>query len=119
MLLLLQAETLSASSVESEIVRKSFDDAITMAGKLGFLHNQALGNERAGVYFLEQGDNAWASTYLSRARHLFREWGAMGKVNQMDLKYRDLFEKDSEPRPCRFLKAKSRLLMSKKSFEGL
>jgi hypothetical protein len=90
-----------------------------MAGKLGFLHNQALGNERAGVYFLEQGDNAWASTYLSRARQLFREWGAMAKVKQMDLKYKDLFEKESELRPGRFLKAQSRLSISKKKFENL
>jgi hypothetical protein len=119
MLLLLQAETLSASSAESEVVRKSFDDAITMAGKLGFLHNQALGNERAGVYFLEQGDNAWASTYLSRARQLFREWGAMAKVKQMDLKYRDLFEKESEPLLCSSLNAQSRLSISKENYEGL
>lgn len=36
MLLLLQAETLSASSMDSEVVRKSFDHAIAMAGKLVF-----------------------------------------------------------------------------------
>jgi hypothetical protein len=29
-------------------------DAITAAGKLGFMHHQAVGNELAGVYFLEQ-----------------------------------------------------------------
>jgi hypothetical protein len=120
MVLLLQAETLSASSADCEVVRKSFDNAITMAGKLGFLHNQALGNERAGVYFLEQGDNAWASTYLSRARQLYREWGAMAKFEQMDLKYRCLFESESEPRPSHFLKAQPRLSMiSKKTFEDL
>jgi hypothetical protein len=120
MILLLQAETLPASSADSEDVRKSFDNAITMAGKLGFLHNQALGNERAGVYFLEQGDNAWASTYLSRARQLFREWGAMAKVDQMDLKYRHLFESESAPRPSRSLKAQQRLSMiSKQYFESL
>jgi hypothetical protein len=120
MILLLQAETLPASSADSEDVRKSFDNAITMAGKLGFLHNQALGNERAGVYFLEQGDNAWASTYLSRARQLFREWGAMAKVDQMDLKYRHLFESESAPRSSRSLKAQQRLSMiSKQYFESL
>ena len=120
MILLLQAETLSASSTDSEVVRKSFDNAITMAGKLGFLHNQAIGNERAGVYFLEQGDNAWASTYLSRARQLFREWGALAKVDQMDLKYRYLFESEATPRPSRFLKAQPRLSMiSKQTFEDL
>jgi hypothetical protein len=120
MILLLQAETLSASSADSEVVRKSYDNAITMAGKLGFLHNQALGNERAGVYFLEQGDNAWASTYLSRARHLFREWGALAKVDQMDLKYRYLFESESELRPSCFLQAHARLSMiTKEAFENL
>jgi hypothetical protein len=97
MLLLLHAEALSGSSAESEVVRRSFDDAIAMAGRLGFLHNQALGNERAGVYFLEKGDNAWASTYLGRARRIFTEWGATAKANQMDLECRDLFK--SEPRP--------------------
>jgi hypothetical protein len=43
----------------------------------------------------------------------------VAKVNQMDLKYRDLFEKESELRPGRILKAQSRLSISKKKFENL
>jgi hypothetical protein len=64
---------------------------ITAAGKLGFMRHQAIGNERAGVYFLEQQkDKAWASTYLSRAWALFELWGAQAKVRHVETKYKEL-----------------------------
>jgi hypothetical protein len=88
--LFLTAEALSGSSAEPAVVRRAFDDAIAVAARLGILSTQALANERAGVYFLEGGDQDWASTYFGRASLLYWEWGAKAKVAQMDVDYREL-----------------------------
>jgi hypothetical protein len=92
MMLLLRAEYIALTShSDPGMVQRAYGDAITAAGKLGFMHHQAIGNERAGVYFLEQqNDKAWASTYLSRARALFELWGAQAKVRHMEAKYKEL-----------------------------
>lgn len=87
MLLLLRAERLGGTTANSDIVRKAYDAAIGMAGRSGFLNNQALANEQAGNYFLSHNDVLWASTYLGRALDLYREWGATGKVRQLFAKH--------------------------------
>jgi hypothetical protein len=58
MMLLLRAELASLDYRDSKKVQRSYDDAIAAAGKLWFMHHQALGNERAGVYFLKRNDRA-------------------------------------------------------------
>jgi hypothetical protein len=92
MMLLLRAEYIALTShSDPGMVQHAYGDAITAAGKLGFMHHQAIGNERAGLYFLEQQkDKAWAFTYLSRARALFELWGAHAKVRRMEAKYNEL-----------------------------
>lgn len=90
MVALLRAEEASVCCKDPVVVQREYDTAIKCAGKLGFKHNQALGNERAGVYFLEQEDEEWASTYLTRAWEIYARWGARAKVRQMEEKYGDL-----------------------------
>jgi hypothetical protein len=92
MIALLQAEQASICCKDPVVVQREYDDAITCAAKLGFKHNQALGNERAGVYFLEQKDKEWATTYLTRAMELYCRWGARAKVQQMEEKFGDLVQ---------------------------
>ena len=87
MLLILEAEELSGTNKEFDVVRRAFDDAIAVAGKLGFMNNHALVNERAGVYCLEQNDQDRARSYLSRAQELYMEWGAPAKARQMSKCY--------------------------------
>jgi hypothetical protein len=86
---LLRAEQVSVCCNDPVVVQREYDEAIKRAGKLGFKHNQALANEKAGVYFLEQKDEEWASIYLTRAWEIYGRWGARGKVRQMELKYGD------------------------------
>jgi predicted ATPase len=91
MVALLRAEQVSICCCKDPVVvQREYDEAIKCAGKLGFKHNQALGNERAGVYFLEHNDEEWASTYLTRAWEIYARWGARAKVRQMEEKYGDL-----------------------------
>lgn len=88
MLLLLRAELAASTGSDPVTVRDAFDAGIGAAGKLGLLHNQALMNERAGVYCVRIGDDSWAGVYLERARDLYEEWEGFGKVSHMLKKYR-------------------------------
>jgi hypothetical protein len=94
MMLLLRAGYIALTShSDPGMVQRAYGDGITAAGKLGFMHHQAqsIGDERAGLYFLEQqNDKAWASTYLSRAPALFGLWGARARVRHMEAKYKEL-----------------------------
>jgi predicted ATPase len=91
MMLLLRAELASLDNDVSREVQVAYDKAIRSAGRMGFMHHQAVGNELAGVYFLEQrNDRTWASTYLTRSWELFDQWGAKPKTQHMEEKYKDL-----------------------------
>jgi len=96
MLLLLRAEQLSLTSKSVDQVRKAYDSAVAAAGRLGFQQNQALANERAGIYFLDKGDSSWARTYLSRARELYEAWGSRSKLKHLSAKYEALLISSSE-----------------------
>jgi hypothetical protein len=114
MMLLLRAELASLDNGVSREVQAAYDKAIRAAGRMGFTHHQAVGNELAGVYFLEQGkDRAWASTYLSRARELFDQWGAKAKVQHMDKKYKELVVRSNG------LLLRSRSLSARTRFEEM
>lgn len=88
--LLLKAEHASLGRSAIDVVQHAYDKAIVSSGKVGFIHDQALGNELAGIYFLARGDRSWASTYLARSHTLFQQWGAMAKARQMEGKYGEL-----------------------------
>lgn len=83
MMLLLRAEHLALGN---DNPKSAYDEAITAAARLGYIHNQALSNERAGIYFLEYNESDLATTYLSRACDLYAQWGATAKVTQMERK---------------------------------
>lgn len=82
MVLLLQAELASIDKGSSRQVQAAYDKAIRVAGRTGFTHHQAMGNEQAGVYFLKQEDRAWASTYLTRAWELFDQWAQKPRLGK-------------------------------------
>jgi hypothetical protein len=115
MMLLLRAEYIALTShSDPGMVQHAYGDAMTAAGKLGFMHHQAIGNERAGVYFLEQqNDKAWASTYLSRAWALFELWGAQAKVRHMEAKYKELIIQPTN------YSAKSNVIMARTRFDEM
>ena len=85
MLLLLQAETLSLSSKNNVArIRKGYDDAVASAARSGFLHHQALANERAALFFVAQEDYNWATAYFQKSRALYMEYGAKAKASHLD-----------------------------------
>lgn len=98
MFLMLQAEHYSTSSSKKslELVRNAWDDSITAASRLGFIHLQALANELAGTYFRDNDNNFLAIRYLTQATALYRQWGCGGKVTQMQTRYNTILEPVSE-----------------------
>jgi hypothetical protein len=89
---LLDAAYLSTKKEKDDEVKRMYDKSIAVARRGGFVHDAALANELAGVYFLNKLDADWASVYLSLSKAMFTDWGASAKVRQMDAKYGYLVE---------------------------
>ena len=53
----------------------------------GFVHNEAIANERAGCFYAARGFEKIATTYLRDARNCYLRWGAEGKVRQLEQLY--------------------------------
>jgi predicted ATPase len=73
-----------------------YDTAIDAATQDGFLHHEALANERAGLYFLSIQEELIASRYLSQACRLYSDWGAQAKVRYLRSKYETILNGRSE-----------------------
>ena len=82
MLLILNAEEYALSGNKAK-AQETYNLAISRCARSGFIHLQAITNERAGLYNLEKGDTYWATTYLSRALRNYSEWGANAKVESL------------------------------------
>ena len=64
-----------------------YEKAVRSAHTQGFVHNEAIANERAGCFYAARGFEKIAATYLRDARHCYRRWGAEGKVRQLEQLY--------------------------------
>ena len=71
---------------KEEKARKHYDLAIKGAENGEFLNEEALSLERAGFYYLSEGQDFIAENYLRKAYQTYKEWGAAAKVE--DLKKR-------------------------------
>ncbi len=89
---LVQAEMLRVNGRALE-AHPLYDESIQLAGKKGFIHEEALANELCGLMLTAAGRSAVADTYLARARDLYDDWGARAKVDQLHLKFPQLVER--------------------------
>lgn len=64
-----------------------YDHAITLAKENEFLSDEALANELAAKFYLDQGKEKIAKVYLRDARYCYRLWGASAKVAALDKQY--------------------------------
>jgi PAS domain S-box-containing protein len=67
-----------------------YEQAIQSAHANGFVHNEALANELAGRFYLGRGLKKNGLAHLRDARACFAQWGADGKVQQLDQCYPQL-----------------------------
>jgi PAS domain S-box-containing protein len=61
-----------------------YERAIGAARTHGFVHNEAVANELAGLFYAARGFEKVATTYLREARYGYLRWGADAKVRQLD-----------------------------------
>lgn len=80
------------SKLKGRTVRAAdlFDKSIAGAGAGGFIHHEAMANERAAVFYAELGRGRTAATYMTEAQYLYSLWGADSKVSQLENSYPEL-----------------------------
>ena len=87
-------------------IQQEFDKGIALAARGGFLHDQAIGNQRAGEFFLsldeedvhhndcsDENNRFWAGTYLVRSIELLYRWGAIEAAKALERRH-ETFLKD-------------------------
>ena len=99
-----------AALVKAEIARvegreldaeRLYERAIHSAHANQFVHNEALANELAARFYAARGLEKIASKYLIDARYGYLDWGAIGKVRELDELYPDLVSKELTLSPTR------------------
>src|SRR5678816_2412963 len=64
-----------------------YEKAVRSAHTQGFVHNEAIANERAGCFYAARGFETIATAYLRDARSCYRRWGADAKVRHLEQIY--------------------------------
>lgn len=89
--LLISAEALRIKGKAGE-AGPTYDRAIAMARKNGYLQDEAIATELKAVCCLSQGDLDTARECLKEALRLYEEWGAAAKAQYLRTRYHDLVE---------------------------
>ncbi len=87
--LLLQAEMHRISGKFMEAIA-AYDNAIKSARENEFIQHQALANELAAKFWLNQGYKKYAQSHLIEAYYAYQRWGAKRKVEQLEQTYPQL-----------------------------
>ncbi|MBN2007031.1 MAG: AAA family ATPase [Anaerolineae bacterium] len=75
--------------------QRLYDQAIRGARENEFLHEEAIANECAARFYLQQGSETAANAYLRQAREIYRRWGCAPKVKQLEEEYPHLLRDDA------------------------
>ncbi len=76
-----------------------YEQAIRSARDNGFVHNEAIANERAARFYAKLGFETISYAYLRNARYGYARWGADAKVRQLDQSYPRLRDELPAVRP--------------------
>src|SRR6185437_6472154 len=76
---------------------RSYDQAARAARENGYVQNEAIANEAAGRFHLAAGFETIAAAYLREARNGYAQWGAHGKVAQIERRYAGLTGPQQQP----------------------
>ena len=71
-----------------------YEQAIRSARANGLVHNEALASEIAARFYASRGLETNAVAHLRNARRCYRNWGADGKIRQLDKLYPHLREQE-------------------------
>ena len=91
---LVEAERMRVLDGQSDAILSHYDQAIALARESEFIHEEALANELAAKYLLNQGQNDAARSYLRSAMEKYEAWGAKRKVAHLKSRYPGLIADD-------------------------
>ena len=91
---LVEAERMRVLDGEPDAIMYHYDQAIALARESEFIHEEALANELAARYLLNQGQNDAARSYLRSAMEQYEAWGAKRKVAHLKSRYPGLIADD-------------------------
>ena len=91
---LVEAERIRVLGGEPDTIMHHYDQAIALARESEFIHEEALANELAARYLLNQGQNDDARAYLRSALEKYEAWGAKRKVAHLKSRYPELIADD-------------------------
>ncbi|MDI1433975.1 AAA family ATPase [Polyangium sorediatum] len=86
---LLHAE-LTRARGDARAAGDRYDEAIALAERGGYLHDEALANELAGLSFRALGKTTIARAYLTEAHRVYGQWGATEVMRRLERSYPDL-----------------------------
>ena len=75
---------------------KLYDKAIAGAKENQYIHEEALACELAAEFYLVQGMEKIARTYLKEAHYCYQQWGAGAKVKDLETRYPQLMAKKTD-----------------------
>ncbi|MEM5401105.1 AAA family ATPase [Paraburkholderia unamae] len=96
---LVAAEMARLEGADLEDVMHLYELAIRTAHESGFVHNEALACELAARFYAARGFEAIARLHIREARCGYVRWGADAKVRQLDERFPQLLEDESDARP--------------------
>jgi PAS domain S-box-containing protein len=67
-----------------------YEQAINGAREHGFTHEEALANELYARFWLDRGNNRFASLFMREAHSLYIKWGALAKAEHLAKRYPNL-----------------------------
>lgn len=84
--LLIQAERDRLAQRTTEAMN-AYDEAIQLAQSYNYRQDEALANELAARFYLSQGQQKVARTYLQDAHYSYECWGALAKTKRLEAQY--------------------------------
>ena len=91
---LVEAERMRVLDGDPDTIMYHYDQAIALARESEFIHEEALADELAARYLLNQGKNDSAGAYLRSAMEQYEAWGAKRKVAHLKSRYPELIADD-------------------------
>ncbi len=89
--MLVEAELGRALGKFDSSTENYYEEAIKLAGEHKYLNEEALANELAAQYYLDQTKPRIAKIFLTEAHAIYTRWGATAKVRQLEQKYSHFF----------------------------
>ena len=82
--MLIKAEFSALTAKDQDAALSMYRIAAETAKKNGFIQDEALANERTGLFLLKHEDPSTARAYFERAHSLYFEWGANAKADHVE-----------------------------------